>query len=112
VDETLQRLNAVIVGDNEDLRRAIETEDIPFLQRLPGLGKKTATKLIFELKGKLPSAGASASAGPPDVMEDALSALLNLGYKKGPAEEALKKVKPDGKLESIITQALKILSPA
>lgn len=68
--------------------RAVETEDVSSLCRVPGLGKKTAQRLILELRGKLPS-DVPARTGPA---EDALSALVNLGYRRADAEKALAQV--------------------
>jgi len=93
-----------------DLRKAIEAEDIAFLSRIPGLGKKTATKLVFELRGKLPSPEEPAAPPRPALYEDALSALLNLGYRKTDAEGALARLGTLDTLESAITGALKLLS--
>ena len=75
---------------HDDFLKAIEKEDVDMLCRVPGLGKKTAHRLILELREKLPS-----STGISDrVFEDALSALVNLGYKKNVAQEFLEIVKP------------------
>ncbi len=97
-----------------DLRKAIESEDVTFLSRIPGLGKKTATKLIFELRGKLPERqDESVPEETSSVFDDALSALMNLGYKKAETEAALRRVMPEASnhsLEVTITKALKTLS--
>ena len=69
----------------KDFLHALDNEDVEMLCRIPGLGKKTAHRLILELKEKLPAA-----REPKDmVFEDALSALMNLGYKKSEAQESL-----------------------
>jgi len=99
-----------------DLRKAIESEDVQFLSRIPGLGKKTATKLIFELCGKLPERPEDSGSETSRVFDDALSALINLGYKKAETEAVLRKIMPKHSvdstdtLESTITKALKTLS--
>jgi Holliday junction DNA helicase RuvA len=100
-----------------ELRKAIEFEDVAFLSRLPGLGKKTASKIILELKGKLPAPAGSGDIGGPaapvsGVFDDALSALLNLGYKRAEAEAALRMVDPNSPFEAAVTGALKKLSRA
>jgi len=96
-----------------ELRKAIESEDIAFLSRIPGLGKKTATKLVFELRGKLPPADEPASTPASALYEDALSALINLGYRKTDAEAALARLgAPLETLEGAIMGALKLLSRA
>lgn len=102
-------LSASGVGD---LRMAIESEDVSALSRLPGLGRKTASKVILELKGKLPESEEALEPGGGRLFEEAMSALLNLGYKKSQAESALKAVSPIESLEKAITGALKILAPS
>lgn len=95
------------------LRLAIESEDVTTLSRLPGLGKKTAGKLILELKGKLPEMESAAGGAPSGaVAAEALSALLNLGYRKTQAEAALRSISRDASLEEAITGALKVLAPS
>ena len=70
---------------HDDFLKAIEKEDVDMLCRVPGLGRKTVHRLILELREKLPS-----SAGTGDVVfEDALSALVNLGYKRNVAQAFL-----------------------
>ncbi len=95
-----------------ELRRAIESEDITFLSRIPGLGKKTATKLVFELRGKLPAADEPPPSPASALYDDALSALINLGYRKTDAEAALARLGTLQTLEGAITGALKALSRA
>lgn len=95
-----------------ELRMAIESEDVSALSRLPGLGRKTASKVILELKGKLPESRETLEPGGGGLFDEALSALLNLGYKKSQAESALKAVSPIESLEAAITGALKVLAPS
>jgi len=97
----------------DQLRLAIESEDVATLSRLPGLGKKTAGKLILELKGKLPEPISGEAETPSGkVFDEAVSALLNLGYRKALAEKALRSIPPDASLEEAITGALKALAPS
>jgi Holliday junction DNA helicase RuvA len=71
----------------EDLERALETGDLARLEAVPGLGKKTAQKMLLALKGKLvPATGASASNSP---YNDLIEALTGMGYEKRAAAEAL-----------------------
>ncbi|MGQ0556054.1 MAG: Holliday junction branch migration protein RuvA [Nitrospiraceae bacterium] len=82
-----------------DLVHAIQTEDVEKLATVPGIGKKSAGRIVLELKDKagklqggssrLATADTSAVDGP---YEDALSALINLGYRPQDAKEALKRV--------------------
>lgn len=70
---------------------AIRGNDVASLTKIPGIGKKTAERMVLELKDKLESFGAapakSSSATP--VEEDVLSALVNLGYQRAVAEKAV-----------------------
>jgi Holliday junction DNA helicase RuvA len=73
----------------EDLERALETGDLARLEAVPGLGKKTAQKMILALKGKIAqTAPASAAASPYGELAEALA---NMGYDKRAAAEALAK---------------------
>jgi Holliday junction DNA helicase RuvA len=101
-------LNILSGISHDDLIRAIETEDVAYLCRIPGLGKKTAHRLILELKEKLPS-----SREPADrIFEDTLSALVNLGYKKTVARQSLEKAYRKGfhDIEGLLKEALKHLT--
>ena len=87
---------AVLSGiDPGELVRAIRTQDVARLTRIPGVGKKTAERIGLELKDRLPL-GRAAPAGRPadaapgdDLRSDLLSALTNLGYKGQVAEKAV-----------------------
>jgi Holliday junction DNA helicase RuvA len=101
-------LNILSGITHNELLHAIESEDVAYLCRIPGLGKKTAHRLILELKGKLPSL-----KEPVDrVFEDTLSALVNLGYKKSIAQESLKKSYKQGfdDIEGLLKESLKYLT--
>jgi Holliday junction DNA helicase RuvA len=101
-------LNILSGISHDDLIRAIETEDVAFLCRIPGLGKKTAHRLILELREKLPSTREHVDR----IFEDTLSALVNLGYKKTVARESLEKAYRKGfhDIEGLLKQALKYLT--
>lgn len=98
----------------QGLAQAVSAQDIARLNAIPGVGSKTAERLVLELKDKLaplaPSPGAPAASN--GVMSDALSALINLGYKRPAAEQALKTVWQNGpaSLENLIKESLNILS--
>ncbi|MBU0935351.1 MAG: Holliday junction branch migration protein RuvA [Spirochaetes bacterium] len=88
------------IGPN-DLEAALDTEDLSRLEAVPGLGKKTAQKLVFALKGKLPrSVNASDTAVSAEAHDDLLRALTELGYDRRRAAEVLVKLDamPDIKL--------------
>ncbi len=101
-------LNILSGISHNDLIHAIETEDVAYLCRIPGLGKKTAHRLILELKEKLPPVKKTADR----VFEDTLSALVNLGYKKSVAQESLEKAYKKGfrDIEGLFKEALKYLT--
>ena len=92
----------------KDFLHAMESEDVAMLCRIPGLGKKTAHRLILELREKLPAAG-----GVRDrAFEDTLSALMNLGYKKSEAQDSLEKAMKKGytQIEDLLKESLKYLT--
>jgi len=93
---------------------AVNNEDVSLLSSIPGLGRKTSARLVLELKGKLPvmEAGEGTSSGSISVSEDAVSALLNLGYKRPLSEKAVEKAvrSGSGTIEEIIREALKYLT--
>jgi holliday junction DNA helicase RuvA len=102
-----------------DLLAAIGSSDDAKLSGIPGIGKKTAARLCLELKDKVrliaPEAqfqtgpGASVLSGH---LDDAVSALVNLGYKRPVAEEVVKKIdqgRPDLRIEGLIREALSML---
>ena len=101
------------------LLAAVSNNDTDRLNSIPGVGRKTAERLILELKDKLENVQAEAGiASTPSssngMMEDALSALMNLGYKKPQAENALKTASASSgesaTLEQLIKESLKVLS--
>jgi Holliday junction DNA helicase RuvA len=82
---------------------AIRGNDVARLTRIPGIGKKTAERMVLELRDKLPEVGTiTALVVPPlsAVEEDVLSALLNLGYQRAAAEKALASAVKDGTSKS------------
>jgi Holliday junction DNA helicase RuvA len=72
----------------EDLEKALETEDLARLELVPGLGKKTAQKMLLALKGKLAKLDDAKGAG---LYGDLAEALAGMGYDKRAAAEALTK---------------------
>jgi Holliday junction DNA helicase RuvA len=101
-------LNILSTIPPDKIWSAIDSEDIALLCQVPGLGKKTAHRLILELKGKLPSAEQKVDA----LFEDTLSALINLGYKRNIAKEALEKAYKNGHrdIESLLKESLRHLT--
>ena len=104
---------------------AIEREDISSLIKLPGVGKKTAERLVVEMKDRLKgwsdgalftsmtdAVGVAQANGEPlsNVEEEAISALLALGYKPQQAATVVSKVaKPEMKVEALIREALRAM---
>lgn len=101
-----------------DLVAAIRAGEVQRLVRIPGVGKKTAERMILELREKLP---ASAEAGAKPAAEgraaltaleqDALSALINLGCAAAAAETAIRKAKAEGvaEFETLFRRALELV---
>jgi holliday junction DNA helicase RuvA len=81
---------------------AIRGNDVARLTRIPGIGKKTAERMVLELRDKLPGAGEEAGApvALSGLEEDVLSALVNLGYQRPAAEKALAAAARNGKSSS------------
>jgi Holliday junction DNA helicase RuvA len=99
----------------DEMVGAIRGNDVARLTRIPGIGKKTAERMVLELRDKLPAEGVSVSATPVmgAVEEDVLSALVNLGYQRATAERALAAVEKNGKsgaFEAMFREALAMLS--
>jgi len=93
----------------EELLVAIDAADDVAIARTPGIGKKTAQRLILELKGKLIEDG-DAIPATGSVLADVRSALLNLGYKPAQVDAALKDIEQSGNLESMFRAAMKALA--
>jgi Holliday junction DNA helicase RuvA len=73
----------------EAMVAAIKGNNVALLTRIPGIGKKTAERMVLELRDKLEGVGVPAPAAASPVEEDVLSALVNLGYNRGLAEKAV-----------------------
>ena len=87
----------------DEMVGSIRGNDIARLTRIPGIGKKTAERMVLELRDKLPPAGPTSAPAIPVMNateEDVLSALLNLGYQRPAAEQALGAVAKEGNPKS------------
>jgi Holliday junction DNA helicase RuvA len=118
---------AILSGmDAARFAQCVEQEDIAMLSRLPGIGKKTAQRLVMEMKDRIaelgdppaPSAGAPAAAtampmtAPDDPLTDAIGALIALGYKPPDANRMARAADTGAKTsEEIIRAALKSVTP-
>jgi len=106
----------------DEIVAAIRSNDLGRLTAIPGVGRKTAERLVIELRDKVGELAAAAGVGtsisvdqlPADaVFDDALSALVNLGYQKAAAERALKKVVQDGtemSVQKLLRRSLQLLA--
>jgi len=84
----------------DEMVGAIRGNDIARLTRIPGIGKKTAERMVLELRDKLPPAQTGETLTVPPmsaIEEDVLSALMNLGYQRPAAERALAQAAKNGK---------------
>jgi Holliday junction DNA helicase RuvA len=104
----------ILSGINpEEFAQALVAGDDKRLAGIPGIGKKSAARIVLELKDRLPPARRPlpASAGER-LRQDALSALLNLGYPKNLAEKAVDAAQAQGadSLEDLLRQSLKALA--
>jgi holliday junction DNA helicase RuvA len=100
--------------DSASFARAVSSDDVKALTALPGVGKKTAERLIIEMRDKVDSFDVSGSGNPStmtaNAMEDAESALIGLGYRPQEAARAISLLSdPAEDVESLIRQALKLL---
>ena len=104
----------------DDLRRALMNGDLIRLAAVPGIGKKTAERLVLELRekalkldpGVTPAGTEEPATSPaPGITDDVASALINLGYKEAIVKKALAEVSatPDDSVETLLKQVLKLL---
>lgn len=94
-----------------ELSQAVSRQDGARLVKVPGIGKKTAERLLLELKGRLgPDLGATPTAVASDAQADIVQALLALGYNEREAQSALKSLPADASVSEGIKLALKALS--
>jgi Holliday junction DNA helicase RuvA len=105
---------------------AIRTDNLARLTSIPGVGRKTAERLVIELRDKLndlsstatqqelaTAAGGGASVPADSIYEDALSALTNLGYQRNAAEKALKQAVQEGtemSVQKLLRKSLQLLA--
>jgi Holliday junction DNA helicase RuvA len=95
-----------------DLAQAVTLQEAGRLTKIPGIGKKTAERLLLELKGKLGADLGGGGAVAQDSNSDILNALLALGYSDKEATLALKQVPAGSSVSDGIRHALKALSKA
>jgi len=113
---------AILSGMNADeFARCVQRDDTAALSRLPGIGKKTAERLIVEMRDRLSRledeafvavARPQSAGGAPSAVEDAVSALIALGYKAPEASRMVRAVTAEGQgSEDLIRAALKAAAP-
>jgi len=107
----LSVLSGLSIGD---LALAVANKDATRLTRIPGVGKKTAERLLLELQGKFAVTGVAGaqSAATASSGSDIVNALLALGYNEKEADWAAKQLPKDADVSGGIRQALKLLSKA
>ena len=97
-----------------ELLRSLREGDVARLVSIPGVGKRLADRMIVELRDRIDTLPQSVpeTAADPGVRGDALSALVNLGYRRADAERAVRQVLGNGaaELETVLKQALRLLS--
>jgi Holliday junction DNA helicase RuvA len=104
----------------DEIILAIRTDDLARLTTIPGVGRKTAERLVIELRDKVGDLSARATSIPAStslprdsVFEDALSALTNLGYQRNAAEKALKTAVQEGteiSVQKLLRKSLQVLA--
>jgi Holliday junction DNA helicase RuvA len=104
--------------ETTDLVRAVRQADVARLTRIPGVGRKTAERLVIELKDRLPTdasapAGAALPSTTSSTRDDVVSALLNLGYQRGHVDRAVDAAARDGgdaDFERLLREALRAMT--
>ena len=106
----------------DELVRAVKANDLARLTSIPGIGRKTAERLVIDLRdkvGELALAKGGSEAGSPNIaigdghFDDALSALINLGYQRAVAEKALSAARSDvaePTVQKLLRRALQLLA--
>jgi Holliday junction DNA helicase RuvA len=96
----------------DELRRALVTDDVAGLASVPGIGKKTAQRIVLDLKEKLALPDLEVVGARPDSLAQARSALENLGYSPGEVRAALGEVDPgpDDGVQEVVKSALRVLA--
>ena len=96
------------IASIETLKKAIGLGDTSYLTKISGIGKKTAERIVIELRDKMKNKFSLADNSLQNEL-DVLEALKSLGYSQNNAREALKKVSPNANTNAKIREALKIL---
>ena len=97
----------------DEMTSAIRGNDVARLTKIPGIGRKTAERMVLELRDKLPPVGTDQVHVIPSlsaIQEDVLSALMNLGYQRASAEKALGSVEKNGSFDAMFRATLAVMS--
>ena len=102
-----------------ELIASLQSEDVARLTQIPGVGRKTAERLVFDLKEKIGKIAVRGETPKEEkgkkgqLVDDVVSALVNLGYRKNQAESVVEQVwrqRPDASLEEILKESLRALA--
>ncbi len=103
-------LGALSALTPEELSAAVMAEDVKALSKIPGIGKKTASRMVLELKGSLPSPAQDEVSDSPKgsgAFKNAVDALLSMGFTKAEVDVALQGAPADATEELLLQYALK-----
>lgn len=102
--------NIISYSKTDEIVSAVRSNDVKYFTRIPGLGKKTAMKIMLELASKFKSEFTFESdyVAPEDQM--VVDALSTLGFEANESRDVLKKLKPDSTVEEKVKEAIRILS--
>ena len=104
-------MNILSLGDMYEIQSAIARSDVKYLTGVQGMGKKTAERLVVELKNKITSTKSShGQVEDSDNLGDVIDGLMALGYSREEAKRMVQKIDTTGKTpEEILKQALKVI---
>lgn len=105
-------LHILTLGSIEEICSAVARKDVSYLTQVSGIGKKTAERMIVELKSKIEKMVDSGEVeGDSGILADVIDGLVSLGYSKAEARDTAKKIKDTNKdSEALLREALKLLS--
>src|SRR3990167_6698874 len=102
-------LSILGIASIETLKKAVGTGDTAYLTKISGIGRKTAEKIVIELRDKIASGISENQDSFLQAELDAMEALKSFGYSQNEVREALKKVTPNANINTKIREALKTL---
>ena len=96
------------------LRRVVADDDLDSLTLVPGVGKRTAQRLMVDLRARLsmPDIDLSRPSGPDSARSEVREALMGLGYGADEVREVLARISDDGRVEDLLREALRLLAAA